>query len=472
MNVLNLPDWKVTAVDNRADETVVTAAYEKHPSTCHKCGAVGNLLNGVLLKFGSTKLSVADLPAYGKRTTILVTRQRYRCRDCKATFVQPLPDLDDKSTMTRRLVAYIERESLRKTFVDIAEQVGITEGTVRNVFHAYVKRLEKVVTFKTPRVLGIDELFLVGDPRCILTDIEHRTIVGLLAKRNLEPVYRHLLSMPDRERVEVVTMDMWNPYRTAVRAAFPKAVIVADKKHVLNFADNALERVRRQLRSSVSNKMGRELMRSRFILRRRASRLDEKNLLLRDVWLQQFPTLRDAYWLKEGFYDLYDAKTETEARTLYAAWLDRLTVEMRLEFKDLTTMMDNWEQEVFAFFTHRYTNAYTEALNGIVKIAYRTGRGYSFEVIRSKMLYVDSVHRVDALNERAELVAFERLEEQTFSLGADLFNAVMVSFKERFPGKELVIDNLESYLHPGGLTTLAEQISELIESAESTPDYE
>ena len=149
-NILNLPDWNVSSVDNRADETIVTAAYGKYPTTCHKCGSVGNLLDGVLLKFGSTKLSIVDLPAYGTRTTILVTRQRYRCRDCKATFVQPLPDVDDRGTMTRRLVRYIEKESLRKTFVDIAKQVGITEGTVRNVFHSYVERLEKTVTRTVP----------------------------------------------------------------------------------------------------------------------------------------------------------------------------------------------------------------------------------------------------------------------------------------------------------------------------------
>jgi hypothetical protein len=33
------------------------------------------------------------------------------------------------------------------------------------------------------------------------------------------------------------------------------------------------------------------------------------------------------------------------------------------------------------------TNAYTESLNGLIKITNRIGRGYSFEVIRARMLY-------------------------------------------------------------------------------------
>ncbi len=35
--------------------------------------------------------------------------------------------------------------------------------------------------------------------------------------------------------VEAVVMDLWNPYRLAVRQMLPRAVIVADKFHVLRF---------------------------------------------------------------------------------------------------------------------------------------------------------------------------------------------------------------------------------------------
>ena len=40
------------------------------------------------------------------------------------------------------------------------------------------------------------------------------------------------------------------------------------------------------------------------------------------------------------------------------------------------------------------TNAYTECLNGLIKIANRMGRGYSFEIIRAKTLYAKYARRV------------------------------------------------------------------------------
>jgi transposase len=49
--------------------------------------------------------------------------------------------------------------------------------------------------------------------------------------------------------------------------------------------------------------------------------------------------------------------------------------------------MPNWYDEVFAYFEQPITNAYTEAVNGVAKAMNRMGRGYSFDVIRARMLY-------------------------------------------------------------------------------------
>lgn len=64
---------------------------------------------------------------------------------------------------------------------------------------------------------------------------------------------------------------------------------------------------------------------------------------------------------------------------------------MQEVFKPVVTAVDNWGNEIFAYFDHRYTNAVTKALNGVAKVINRTGRGYSFKVIRAKMLYSKSL---------------------------------------------------------------------------------
>ncbi len=56
-------------------------------------------------------------------------------------------------------------------------------------------------------------------------------------------------------------------------------------------------------------------------------------------------------------------------------------------FKDLLSAMTNWSNEIFSFFEQPITNAYTESVNSLAKGMNRMGRGYSFDVIRARMLY-------------------------------------------------------------------------------------
>lgn len=59
------------------------------------------------------------------------------------------------------------------------------------------------------------------------------------------------------------------------------------------------------------------------------------------------------------------------------------------KFHDLAKTVHNHYTDIFAYWDspHPITNAYTECLNGLIKVSNRLGRGYSYEIIRAKMLY-------------------------------------------------------------------------------------
>lgn len=383
---MNLPDWDVTHVDEASDHHRITARYRVQPTICPKCTS-----SRQLKRYGTVHQDIHDLPTLGKPSVINVIRQRYKCGECSAVFAQPLPDLHGHGTMTTRLVTWICRQALQRTFTSIAEDVGVTEGTVRNLFKDYMATLEKTHVFITPEVLGIDELYLLQEPRCILTNVQERCIIGLLPKRTKEMVSRYFATMPQKHVVKYVCMDMWSPYRESVRAMFPQAIIVIDKYHVLRLANVGLERIRKELRMGLTPAVRRGLMHDRFILLKRRKNLNVREDLILEVWLNQFPELKEAYDLKESFYDIWDTATDSsDAQLQYQEWRVGITPKLEPAFKDLTTALTNWNPEVFSYFDHRVTNAYTEALNGLAKMANRLGRGYSFDVIRAKMLFNDA----------------------------------------------------------------------------------
>lgn len=394
MNILNLPDWNVIKVDDSARDYKVHATYSPEPAKCIHCGK-GELFAGKLYRHGTREQLLMDLPSHGKRVGILLTRIRYRCQDCGKTFLQPLPDVDERSQMTRRLIRHIEEQSVRRVFTSVADEVGIDEKTVRNLFHHYVQNLDETTVFETPVWMGMDEVHLLKKPRAVFTNLKERTIIAVLEKRTKKVVLSHLKAMHDRDRVQVVTMDMWNPYYDSVREVMPDAAIVVDKFHIVRMANASMEVIRKSQRAGLDPRTRRKLMHDRFILLRRHADLkaDQRDTLA--AWSQMFPTLAIAHRLKEEFFNLWNIPKKAGALVAYDAWRNSIKgTELLTAFQPLLIAMHNWREPIFAYWDHRTTNALTEALNGVAKSMQRSGRGYSFEAIRAKMLYSPTLQKM------------------------------------------------------------------------------
>jgi len=210
------------------------------PSYCPKCGAIANLY-----KHGHKQQLFFDLPMHAKRVGIYVKRQRYKCKECNETFFESLTDMDVNRSVTNRLINWIQQASLEKTFTSVAYDIGVDEKTVRNIFNDYVAELEAETEFRTPRWLGLDEVHLLKNYRFVVTDVENRSVIDILRKRNKSVVIDYLSKMQDVDKVELVAMDMWRPYRDAVNTVIPHAKIVIDKFHVVKMANEALEKIRK-----------------------------------------------------------------------------------------------------------------------------------------------------------------------------------------------------------------------------------
>ena len=137
--------------------------------------------------------------------------------------------------------------------------------------------------FETPCYLGIDELYLNRRYLCILTNLEERTLLDLLPGRQQEAVTKRLMSMTERDKIEIVSMDMWKPYRRAVQAALPQARIVVDKFHVVRMANEALEKVRKGLRKELKANQRRTLKGDRKTLLKRAHDVSDRERLIMET---------------------------------------------------------------------------------------------------------------------------------------------------------------------------------------------
>lgn len=388
-DILDLPGWRVLSKRLDGDEYELEAEYGPQPEACQKCGVIGRLY-----RHGTKPVTYRDSPIRGHTVRILANVQRFRCRECGETFLQPLAGLEDSRRMTARCADYIRSQSLADTFVRIADHIGCDDKTVRALAAEHVTALNADYRPELPEQLGIDETQIDGKMRCVITDIGRRRPIEMLPERDQRTVSLWLARFPSSERdaVRVVAIDMWRAYKKVASVMLPKAAVVVDKFHIVRTANYCMERVRIRLGKTQQAGERREWMRSKHLLNMRPESLNEKQRFNLDMWLDNEPEMAAAYHLKESFYRIYELP-KAEAVAAFDAYPSSVPKHLKADFKTLLTSMKNWRTEILAHFDHPVTNAYTEALNGVAKVINRAGRGYSYEVLRARLLFKDGIQK-------------------------------------------------------------------------------
>jgi transposase len=391
MDFLGIDGIKTLDVTYNPKGIRVLAELQTTPTCCPHCGR----LPWELKPHGTKRQIITDLHVRENAVEIELIRRRYFCMKCKRTSLQPLSGIDERRSCAIRLIEHIERQSLLKPFSHVAQETGLADTTVRAIFNEYILRLSKSTHIETPRVLGLDGVYIRKKERLILTDIEHLRVIELIESIKERSVAQALFDLPDRRHVEVVTLDMSASLRRAVKHALPWAFIVVDRFHIQRMDNQAVDSIRRHLHASMSSYDRRLIMRDPRYLRKHRDQLKKMGKLATlEEWLDKLPLLRTAYDLKEGFFGVWFSSCSQTARQRYEDW-EKTILGCPSEhnelichaFGPLLKAMRNWGTEVFNFFDYPYTNAYTESANNIVKTIQRDGRRYSFWTIRAKVIH-------------------------------------------------------------------------------------
>lgn len=375
----------MTAQD-MGDHYQVEAEGGVAPTACPTC-------HSALYRHGSQRQTYIDTPMHGKRVVIEIDRKRYRCKVCGKTLFEPLPAMDSKRLATTRMVQHIERHCLRKTFSELSREVGVDDKTIRHIFDDYVARLKETVVFETPEVLGIDELKIIGQYRAMITNGEKLALFDMLPTRNKADLLTYFKTMPGKEKVRILTMDLWNVYRQVAQDQFPGRMVVADRFHVVRMANDSIEKVRKAIRKGLETKDRLKLKDDRFVLLAREKNLDDKARAKLEKWTEMFPTLGAAYRAKEAFHDIYTHASRDDAQKAAQEWLQSVDKDVAWAFRETMGALQSWWTEIFNHYDFPTSNAYTESINNIAKGMNRMGRGYSFDVIRARLLFDDDARK-------------------------------------------------------------------------------
>lgn len=360
------------------------------PETCPDCGSK-------FYKHSARIVKVLDTPFLGKRTRLVITYPRRRCRNCKNLWVGSCPDIDEKRAVTKRAFADITNRALNMTFEQVCNDYQFSANTAKNIFVQYMEENAAKLRFKTPCFLGIDEIKIkkLGEIT-VITDLEHRTLFDMFQGRNQDRLLEYFEALPGTEDVLWVCSDMYRPFENTLATTMPNARWVVDHFHVVMKANEAVDAIRRELQKDMKTKTQRVTTKKGLAYTLKTRRKDltteeaEKIRLLRSH--EKLWPLAVAYDLKEDFFCIYDDNPESKdnAQKAFADWEASIPAgPLYNRFRDVAAMVHNHYEAIFARWDcpTAISNGYTECINRLIRENNLKGRGYSFEVLRGRTLY-------------------------------------------------------------------------------------
>ena len=381
MDLLDLEFVQALSSELRDGVRIIKAEVLVQPVECPFCKAADPY------RHDTREQEFADAPVRGVPVRIKFDRRRYRCRACRKTFFEPILGFSSKRNMTQRLVHYVARDSLIRTFADVSRDVSLDVQTIRGVFFDFSDWLRANHPIDTPSKMGIDEASRAKKLCTVITDLERRDYVEMLPTRDLKPVKAYLRDIKNKERITVVAMDLYTGFIAAIGTHIPNAVRVADRFHVVRYGQKAVANAQLHARKTLSPGGRLAMFRKRSILSTARKRLTPEDAVKVDEVMAQFPLLAQVNDARERFLTIYESDSRRAAGFGLDAWLGTLTPEVAEYFKELVSIVTRNREVILNYFDHKYTNAFTEAANGISKLMEKMGRGYGFEVMRVKLLY-------------------------------------------------------------------------------------
>jgi transposase len=258
----------------------------------------------------------------------------------------------------------------------------------------YVGQARALESFAGVQIVGIDETSLRRGQNYITVvhDLDARRLLFATQGRDHQTVADFAADLKahggDPAQVRHVCMDMSAAYAKGVGLALPDAQISYDRYHVVAMAMEAMDQVRRQemaddsqaVRSALGRRDGKAARQLMWGMRRNPVSWSSKQI---DVmhWLQR-STLKSAraWRLKMALRQVYARARQhnsgDQAATDLRAWLGWARRSRLEPFKKLAaTLKERFDAVVRGMTDHR-SNAFVEAMNGLLQQAKRAARGF------------------------------------------------------------------------------------------------
>jgi len=388
-HLLNLPEMMVTGMeyDAHLDYLTLFCDHAHAVAICPSCGTPSQQVHQYRQR------RVRDLALCGYRCYLEFSARRFKCQPCGRRFTEVLPWLARGARLTQRYASYVFTQCRATTLQAVKEREQLGYKTVEALYYRFARQRATTTETEAVRRLGIDEIALKkrhDQYVLVLSDLEARRVITVLSDRTKETLEAYLATWTQeaRARIEVVALDLWQPYHLAVDALLPQALIVGDRFHVMKNLNDQVTAARREIKRSLPEDQKQHLKGCRWVLVKNEADLSEAEQAKLAAVGQAVPALAELHRLKEDFRTIFETAPSRECAAIeLEQWIAQAEQTGLQRLAKFVATLRNWWDVILNYFHDHITSGFVEGMNNKLKLVKRSGFGYrNFEHFRLRVL--------------------------------------------------------------------------------------
>lgn len=363
-----------------AQQRVVVRAHVRrgHRNRCPHCGRrCGRFDSGA----GPRRWRAPDVGIV--MAFIEAEAPRVRCPE-HGVVVAAVPWARHRSSFTRTFEDHAAWLAVRTDKTTVSSLLRVAWRSVGSIIERVsAEQLKKIDRFANLRRIGIDEISYRKGHRYLTVVVDHDSgrLLWAMPGRDEETLRKFFdeLGVERCKQLQFVSADAAVWIKNVVKERCPSARLCLDPFHVVQWATNALDEVRRRtwndLRRSGQKELAKGLKNSRYALWKNPEDLTEmQRAKLADIERANAP-LHRAYLLKEQLREVFKVKGWLGLAMLekWIAWAQRSRLE---PFVKLARSIREHDYDIGSALLYGLSNARLESTNTKLRVLHRQAFGF------------------------------------------------------------------------------------------------
>lgn len=241
------PFRRIKIINQSVTAEADTALIQVHPDKrfapiCHGCGYANTAVHSW------TKRRIRDLNMATAQVWLDCRYRKIICSQCQAIHIEDLELFHPYLRVTRRMARYIYQLCQFMTASEVARHLDLDWKTVKNIDKHYLERDFGQPDLNGLSILAVDEISIRKGHHYLTVVLDYCSgrvvFVGKDRRAKTLEHFFDLLSNEQRDNIQAMAMDMWDPFIKAVKNKAPHVKIVFDFFHVVSSFNKVIDKVR------------------------------------------------------------------------------------------------------------------------------------------------------------------------------------------------------------------------------------